>query len=166
MNDEWTWEGKGSGTDAPALDETAASRGLRLKPNRSIELSSVTTRGATGAAVDLSVSKNASSFAAGFRFDYSPKDGKYRKLVIRDTGELTLYEFDGLEEKRVQSVPIGRKLVPGQWVELAYVAEAGDLVCFVAERPVLLVTASIPADRTLGFWSSADANFRLLRLRK
>jgi len=31
---------------------------------------------------------------------------------------------------------------------------------------VLLASAPVPTDRTMGFWASAEANFRLLRLRK
>jgi hypothetical protein len=54
LNDQWTWENKGK-VDPPAEDETGSSRGFKLKPNRSMELSTVTTRGATGALVSLSV---------------------------------------------------------------------------------------------------------------
>jgi hypothetical protein len=39
-------------------------------------------------------------------------------------------------------------------------------VVFVGERPLLLVAAPIPTDREIGLWSSAEANFRLLYLRK
>ena len=165
MNSEWTWENKGK-VDAPAEDETGASRGFRLKPNRSMELSTVTTHGATGAAVQVQVASVYSSYAAGFKFDASSKDGKSRRLVIRDTGEVTLYEIDGTEEKRGPSAALGKKPSAGQWTELSYVAEGGDLAVFVGDRPLLLVAAPIPTDREIGLWSSVEANFRLLQLRK
>jgi len=166
FNDEWTWEGKGKGTDAPATDETGSSRGFRLKPNRSMELSTVTTRGATGAFVELSVASSFSSYAAGFRFDASAKDDKSRRLVVRDSGEVTLHEINGTEEKRGPSAPLPKKPTAGQWIELSYVAEGGDLAVFVGDRPLLLVAAPIPTDRDIGLWSSAEANFRLMRLRR
>ncbi|MBI3856097.1 MAG: protein kinase [Planctomycetes bacterium] len=166
LNDDWTWEGKAQGTPAPVDDETRSSRGLRLKPNQSIELSAVKTRGASGAAVELSVSGTFSSFASGFKFDASTKDGRYRRLVVRDTGELTLYEFDGFEEKRSASASLGRKLAAGQWIDLAFVAEGGDIACYAAERPLLLVAAALPGDRDLGLTTTGEANFRSIRLRK
>ena len=87
-------------------------------------------------------------------------------MVIRDTGEVTLYSFDGREEKRTERKSLGKKLTAGQWIELSYVAEGGDLVCFVDQRPVMLVPAPVPTDRAIELWSTTDANFRLLRLRK
>jgi serine/threonine protein kinase len=164
LNDDWTWEGKGQGASAPVEDDKA--RGLRLKPGKSIELAAVKTRGATGAKVELTVTDTYSSFAAGFKFDASPADGKYRKLVVRDTGEVTLYEFDGRDEKRTKSVSLGKKLAAGQWIDLQFIAEGGDLACYVAERPVFIVSAAMPGDRDLGFWASAEANFRFVQLRK
>ena len=79
---------------------------------------------------------------------------------------MALYEVVGLEATRVKTASLGKKLGPGQWIEVGFVAEGGDLVCFVADRPMFLVSATIPTDREIGLWSSADANFRLLRLRK
>src|SRR6185436_14314244 len=158
------WEGKGK-VDAPAEDETGATKGFKLKPNRSMELSTVTTRGATGAYVEVSVGSSG-SYAAGLKFDDSSKDGKWRRLVIRETGEVALYEIDGTEEKRGPSAPLPKKPASGQWIELAYVAEAGDLAVFVGDRPLLLVAAPIPTDREIGLWSSTEANFRFVKLRK
>jgi hypothetical protein len=167
LNDEWRWDDKGKpGVEPPVVDETKALRGLRLKPNGAIQLSPVTTRGATGASVQVTVASASSSFSAGFRFDCSSKDGKARRLVIRNSGELALFEIDGLEEKRVASASFGKPLSAGDWLELSYVAEGGDLACFVADRPILLVAAPIPTDRDIGLWSNTDANFRLMRLRK
>ena len=167
LNDDWTWEGKGQGTAAPVEDETRPGRGLRLRPDKSIELSSVRTRGATGALVEMSVGAAFTTFSSGFRFDASSKDGRHRKLVLKDTGEVSLYEVDGLEEKRTATATLGKKLKPGEWIELAYVAEGGDLICYVAEKPMFIVAATIPGDRDIGFWSaSADANFRFIKLRK
>jgi hypothetical protein len=166
FNDDWTWDGKAKSAEAPVLDETGKQRGLRLKPEKSIELSPLKTRGVTGVRVELSVGSPFSSFAAGIRFDASSKDGKARKLLVRDTGEVALLEVDGLEEKRIDFGSLPKKLGPGQWIELGIIAEGGDLVCFVADRPLFMVSGSIPADRDIGFWSSADANFRLVYLRK
>jgi serine/threonine protein kinase len=166
FNDDWTWEGKAKGSEAPVVDETGNRRGLRIKPEKSIELSSVKTRGATGVMVELSVGSPFSGFATGIRFDASSKDGKVRKLIVRDTGEVALLEGDGLDEKRVEFGSLAKKLGPGQWIELGFIAEGGDLVCFVAERPIFLVSATIPTDRDIGFWSSADANVRFVKIRK
>ena len=60
----------------------------------------------------------------------------------------------------------GTKLQAGQWVNLAYISEGGDLVCYIDQRPVIIVRASVPTDRDLSLWTSADANFRQLQLRK
>jgi len=167
LNSEWSWEGKGKAdVEPPAVDETGNSRGIRIKANRSIELSPVTARGATGASVELSVATSFSSYASGFKFDASAKDGRYRKLLLRDSGEVALVEVDGSAEKTIATGSIGRRPRPGDWIELSYVAEGGDIACFVQEKPVLLAAAPVPTDRTMGFWSSAEANFRLLRLRK
>jgi hypothetical protein len=166
FNDDWTWEGKAKGTEAPVVDETGKQRGLRLKPEKSIEISSVKTRGATGAKVELTVGSPFSSFAAGIRFDASSKDGKSRKLVVKDTGEVALLEIDGLDEKRTEFGSLARKLGPGVWIEIGFIAEGGDLICFVGDRPLFLVSASIPTDRDIGFWASADANIRFVNLRK
>jgi hypothetical protein len=166
LNDDWTWEGKTKGSEAPVLDETKLGRGLRLKPDKSIELASVKTRGASGAFVDLTLANPFTSFATGLKFDASSKDGKARKLIVRDTGEVALYEIDGLDEKRVEFTSLGKKLGPNEWIEVGFIAEGGDLVCYVAERPVFLISANIPTDRDIALWSSADANFRLVRLRK
>jgi hypothetical protein len=116
--------------------------------------------------VQLAVVNAFTSFSTGFRFDASEKDGRYYKLVVRDTGEVTLYASDGREEKRLDKGSLGKKLAANQWIELSYVAEGGDLVCFVDQRPVILTAAAIPADRGIELWTSADANFRLLRLRR
>jgi tRNA A-37 threonylcarbamoyl transferase component Bud32 len=166
LNDEWTWEGKGQGKEAPVLDETKQSRGFRLRPEKSLEFSSATSRGASGATAALSIANTQSSFATGFRFDASSKDGKYRKLVLHDTGEVALYEVDGLVERRSKVATLGKKIGAGEWIELTYVAEGGDLICFVGDRPVFLESASIPTDRTIALWSSAETNFRFIRLRK
>ena len=79
---------------------------------------------------------------------------------------MTLVEVDGTAEKVVATGSIGKRPKQGDWIEVAYVAEGGDIACFVAERPVLLYSAPVSTDRTMGFWSSAEANFRILRLRK
>jgi hypothetical protein len=166
LNDDWTWEGKAQGAPAPADDDTRSGRGMRLKPEKALQVAPLRSRGATGAAVELSVANAFTSFATGFRFDASEKDGRYRKLVVRDTGEVTLYSFDGREEKREGKGSLGKKLAAGQWIELSYVAEAGDLVCFVDQRPVILIPAPIPTDRGIELWTTSEANCRLLRLRK
>lgn len=164
LNDDWTWQGKPQGTPAPAGDEK--SRGIRLNPGKSIELASVRTRGATGVKVDLSVTSTSNSFEAGLRFDVSSSDGTYRKLVVRDTGEITLFEYDGREEKRSGTALLPKKLAPGEWIELSFISEGGDLACYAAERPVLLLPIAVPADREMGIWSSTEANFRFMELRK
>jgi len=167
MNDDWTWAGKAQGTPAPVEDENRRGRGFCLRPDKSIEFAAVRTHGATGASVDMSVGAAFTTFASGIKFDASAKDGRHRKLVIRDTGEVSLYEVQGQEEKRTATATLAKKLKPGEWVELAYVAEAGDLLCYVAGKPVFLVAATVPTDRDIGFWSgSADANFRFIQLRK
>jgi len=166
LNDDWTWEGKAQGTPAPVDDETRGGRGLRLKSGKALQVSPLRSRGVTGASVQLAVVNAFTSFATGLRFDASDKDGRHLKLVVRDTGEVALYAFDGREEKRIEKGSLGKKLAAGQWIELSYVAEAGDLVCFVDQRPLILTTAEVPTDRGIELWTSADANFRLLQLRR
>ncbi|HZE97002.1 MAG TPA: hypothetical protein VE981_08240, partial [Planctomycetota bacterium] len=166
LNDDWTWEGRAQGTPCPAEDETTAGRGLKLKSEKPMRVAPVRSRGSTGAQVELTIAPPQSAFSTGFRFDVSDADGLYKKLVIRDTGEVTLYAFDGREEKRVDRGSLGKKLSVNQWVELAFAAEGGDLVCFVDQRPVLLTAVPVGVDRDIEIWSTATANFRLLKLRK
>jgi hypothetical protein len=167
LNDDWTWEGKSQGTAAPVEDENRRGRGFCLRPDKSIEFAAVRTRGATGAKVEMSVGAAFTTFASGIKFDASAKEGRYRKLVIRDTGEVSLFEVTAQEEKRTATATLPRKLKPGEWVELAYVAEGGDVICYVAGKAMFLVAAAVPTDRDIGFCSSsADANFRFIELRK
>jgi hypothetical protein len=105
-------------------------------------------------------------FSTGFRFDASDKDGLYKKLVVRDTGEVHLLRFDGKEEIREAKGSVGRKLVPGQWIELSFVAEAGDIVAYIEGRPVLLWAEPVATDRDFELWTSVDANFRGLQVRR
>jgi len=164
LNDDWTWEGKSQGAPCPAEDK--ASQGLRLKPDKAMRVASIRSGGANGAAVDLSLAVASPSFSVGFRFDVSDKEGTYKKLVLRDTGEITLYSFDGREETRLARESLGKKLSPGQWTELSFVVEGGDLVAYVDQRPLLLKATTITPNRDIELWTSAEANFRGLRLRR
>ncbi|HEV3027197.1 MAG TPA: serine/threonine-protein kinase [Planctomycetota bacterium] len=165
LNDDWTWEGKSQGAPCPAEDETKSSRGLKLKPEKPMRVASIRSGGSTGAAVDLALSGASPAFSVGFRFDVSDKEGTYKKLVLRDTGEVALYSFDGREETRLSRESLVKKLSPGQWVELSFVVEGGDLVAYVDQRPLLLKSTTISPNHDFELWTSADANFRNLRLR-
>jgi len=166
LNDDWTWEGKGQGAPCPAEDQTSQSRGLKLKPEKPMRVAAIRSRAYTGAAVDMTLAAASSGFSLGFRFDVSDKEGTSKKLVIRDTGEITLYSFDGREETRLDRASLGKRLSPGQWVELSFVVEGEDLVAYVDQRPLLLDGMTISADRDIELWTTADANFRNLRLRR
>lgn len=166
LNDDWTWEGKGQGAECPAADDTRNGRGLKLKPEKAMRVAPALSRGAYGAVVALALSKPSDSYNVGFRFDVSDADGTYQKLVIRDTGEVVLYAFDGREEKRVERGPLGRKLAPMQWTELRFVAEGGDLVAFVDDRPVLMTRTTMAPDKPVELWSSVEANFRGLYIHR
>ena len=166
LNDDWTWEGKAQGAPCPAVDETREGRGLKLKAEHAIRVAPTLSRGAYGAVVDLALSQASPAFNVGFRFDVSDTEGTYKKLVLRDTGEIALYSFDGREETRLERKSLGRKLGPKQWVSLRFVVEGGDLVAFLDDRPLLLTTATMAGDRGLELWTSADANFRGLYLHR
>ncbi len=166
LNDDWTWEGKGQGAECPVVDETRSGRGLKLKSEKSIRLAPARSRGYTGAAVSFALAKASNTYNTGFRFDYSEKDGLYKKVVVRDTGEVTLYGFDGREEVRQQHSSAGKKLAPGQWIQLSFVVEGGDIICYIDDRPVLIAPLTIANDRDLELWSSVEANYRELRVRR
>ncbi|MBV8880514.1 MAG: protein kinase, partial [Planctomycetaceae bacterium] len=166
LNDDWTWEGKAQGAPCPAEDDTKSSRGLKLKPDKAMRVAPVRSKGATGALVNLALADRAPAFNTGFRFDVSDTDGTYKKLVVRDTGEVALYAYDGRDETRLNRAPIGKKLAPGQWVELCFVAEAGDVAVFLDQRPLFVWAVPVATDRDLELWTSTDANFRGLKLRR
>jgi hypothetical protein len=164
LNSEWTWLGKEQNAPCPADDETRSSRGLKLKSEKSIRLAR--SKGVNGAIISLLPFGSPQVFSTGFRFDASDKDGLYKKLVVRDTGEVHLLRFDGKEEIREAKGSVGRKLVPGQWIELSFVAEAGDIVAYIEGRPVLLWAEPVATDRDFELWTSVDANFRGLQVRR
>jgi len=164
LNSEWTWAGKEQNAPCPADDETRSSRGLKLKSEKSIRLAR--SKGVNGAIISLLPFGSPQVFSTGFRFDASDKDGLYKKLVVRDTGEVHLLRFDGKEEIRETKGSVGRKLVPGQWIELSFVAEAGDIVAYIEGRPVLLWAVPVATDRDFELWTSVDANFRGLQVRR
>src|SRR5579862_1385015 len=166
LGDDWTWEGKAQGAPCPAEDDTRSGKGLRLKPEKAIRVSPTLSKGVSGAVVELALAAASPAFSVGFRFDVSDTEGTYKKLVLRDTGELTLYSFDGREETRLARESLGKKLAPKQWTELRFVAEAGDLIVYVDQRPLLLTTATVSADRGIELWTSAEANFRGLYLHR
>jgi serine/threonine-protein kinase len=162
LNDDWTWEGKAQGAPCPAVDETRDGKGLRLTAEKAIRVAPALSRGAYGAVVQLALADPSPAFNIGFRFDVSDAEGTYKKLVLRDTGEIALYSFDGREETRVDRKSLGRKLGPKQWVNLRFVVEGGDLVAYIDDRAMLLTTATMSGDHALELWASADANFRQL----
>jgi serine/threonine-protein kinase len=162
---DWTWEGKAQGAECPAEQDNQVSRGIKLKPGAALRLLPAVTRGASGAIVSFSLAQASPEFSIGFRFGVSDADGTYRKLVIRDTGEIALYSFDGKQEIKAARESLDRKLGPGQWVDLRFVAEGGDLVAYVGQQPVLLTSAVMAPDRAFEIWSSVPAFFRGLNLR-
>jgi hypothetical protein len=163
-SDALSWKGKAEKAPPPARDE--ALSGLRLTPGLSIAVSPSRSRGATGFSAQVRVNETTRPFRAGFRFDASEKDGKYKLLVVDDTQRLTLYEGDGEARNPLGSAELGRKIAPGEWWDLAYVSEKDSLVCYVRDRAVLVVSAVVRGDRQIGLTSDADANFRNLKVRQ
>lgn len=167
FNDDWTWEGKGQpGVAVPVVDETRDGRGLKLKADQSIRVAPLRSKGYSGARVSFALAKASPTASIGFRFDYSSTDGLYKKLVVRDTGEVTLYGYDGREEARLIHGSAGKKPSPGQWIQLLFVVEGGDIVCYVEDRPAFIWPLTIANNRDLELWTSAEANFRALEVRR
>jgi serine/threonine protein kinase len=163
-SDALSWKGKAEKAPPPGRDE--ALSGLRLTPGMTIEVNPSRSRGATGFSAQVRVNDTSRPFRAGFRFDASEKDGKYKLLVVDDTQRLTVYEGDGDARNPLGSVALGRKIAAGEWLDLACVSEKDSLVCYVRDRAVLIVSAVVRGDRQIGLTSDADANFRNLKVRQ
>ena len=157
--DTWSWK-----DPAPAVDE--ASLGLKLSPGASLALQPPLLRGANGFSIQLRIREPGKPFAAGIRFDFSDKDARYRRLVVQDPGDVVLYEGDGKEEKRVRSQPLEARLGPGQWVDIGFIAEGDDLVCYLNQRPAFILRTPLAPDRLIGLWADTETNVRSIQVRK
>ncbi len=159
--DAWTWEGREGGAPAPAKD--AATEGLRLLPGQRIAIRPERSRGATGATVQIRVNDASRGWGAGFRFQAA---GAPSRLVFVRADQVAYGEDTGGSLKVERAQVLEKKLAPGQWVDLAFVAEGGDLVCYVDQQPLFAVPAALAADRPIELVTDADANFREVRVRK
>jgi tRNA A-37 threonylcarbamoyl transferase component Bud32 len=158
----FVWEGKAQGTAAPAKDEGA--EGLRMAPGKTIALAPERSVGATGASVQVRVADAKKPVEAGLGFE--GKDARYR-WVLSDASRASLYATEGGAEKLVRAVPLASPAAAGEWVELAFVAEGGDLVGYVRQQPVAVVsTAVTPGRPVIQLVSDTEANLRRVQVRK
>ena len=158
----WRWPGKADGAPAPAKDE--GYEGLRLAPGRSIQISPVRARRSAGLSFYLRVDTPKRPYSAGVEFDRS-EDGTYRRLVYEDPGQLALYTGDADGEILLDSMML-EKTAPGDWISLALIFEGGDLFCYLNQSPVITLRAEVGTDSPLVLFSTVEANFRSLTLRK
>ncbi len=164
--DAWTWDGRSGGAPAPAREDRATGGGLRLGAGRSIRVNPARAAGATGLVAQARVNGTDKAWSAGLFFDHDGKDGRARELVVRAPGELVLLSSSPAGEEAERIVPLDSRPASGAWLTLAWIAEAGDLVCYVDGRPVLALRAAVAPERGLGLSASVDANFRSIEIRK
>jgi hypothetical protein len=164
-DDAWTWQGRAEGTPSPATDETLQGRGIRLKGGQSVALHPLKLRGGTGFTVQLSVHDATRPFTAGLRFDVSDADRRRLRLVLSN-GEVALYRDDGAKESRMAHALLEKKIVSGQWVDLAWAVEGDDLLCTLDQRLMFIVTGAPGPDRGIALTTTGDANFRAIQMRK
>jgi predicted Ser/Thr protein kinase len=149
----WTWDGKAKGGPAPARLEGAE---LCLAAGRSIAPSPARARGASGLSAQVRVVEPA---GAGLRF------GAFR-FVLAGASRVELLEEGEETPRPVRSFPLDRPRGPGDWTELALVAEGGEVVGYVDGVPVFILPGAAPGEGTIALVTDAEAAFRQVRLRK
>jgi hypothetical protein len=162
--DAWTWAGREGGAPAPAKD--AGTEGLRLAAGQRVAIRLDRSRGATGGSVQIRVNGAAPGWGAGFRIEVAAQEPAARRLVFLRGDQVGYVEDTGGSLRVERAQALERKVSPGQWVDLAFVAEGGDLVCYVNQQPVLAVQAALVSDKPIELVAEADANFRQVQLRK
>jgi hypothetical protein len=105
-------------------------------------------------------------YSCGLLFDVSGSDGRARKLVVRAPGEVMLLSTGPRGEEIERQARLDSRLLPGQWLTLAWMAEAGDLVCWAEGRPLFALPASVSPDRGVALVADVETNFRNIELRK
>jgi predicted Ser/Thr protein kinase len=164
--DIWTWEAKATGAPPPAKDE-GASTGLHFPSGVAVvTLAPARTRGRNGVAAQIRVADPKRPFSCGIRFDASDSDGRHKLLALEYPGRVALYQVEGGRRTELKSATLDAKVTAGQWVDLAWMAEGGDLVCTLNQQPLFWVGATPGADRLIQLFSDADVNIRQVNLRR
>jgi hypothetical protein len=162
----WQWPGRDEKAPAPAVEDRRSGQALRFDRPGLISLSATEARPALGFTVQIAVQDAQKPFQTGIVFNVSGSDPRHLKLVVQDPGEVVLYEVDGRSERRVDFQPLERRLGPGRWVDLAFLADGSDLVCMIDQKAVFVKRLSVAAGRGIGLATTAPALFRDARLRR
>jgi hypothetical protein len=162
----WTWTGKAEGKPAPAAESRAQGHFLRFAAGGELSADPKALRGASGFTVEVQVGEPGRPFRAGFTFDRAPDGSRHRMLVIQDPGEVVLYEVGTKGEVREGFQPLERPVTSSRWVDLSVIADAGDLVCLVDRKPVILRRQAVTLDRGFALTTRSAASFRTLEQRQ
>jgi hypothetical protein len=160
--DTWTWEGRASGVPVPAAE--AGQEGLRLQAGRKLDLRPEKSRGTTGAVAQLRSAEGARAWSIGLRFDVN--GNKSRRLALVDGERVLLLAADGPGEAVERAHPLEKRIPAGQWADLAWISEGGDLVAYLNDQPLFIAAIAVPADRGAGLAADTEASFRQVRIRK
>jgi hypothetical protein len=161
----WDWEGKAKNAPAPAAFE--AHEGIRLEPGRRLFLNPARAGGVSGLRVQVRLNTAArdKSFAMGFHFDVDRAAGRYRTLVLTPD-QMGFGEGTEVGARLRHAVPLKKKPAPGEWIDLAFVAEGGDIVGYLGEAPMLGVRGDLSPRLGIALASDADVSFRAVQVRK
>ncbi len=164
--DAWTWEARATGAPAPAKDEGAAT-GLRFPSGVAlVTVAPARSKGKSGLSIQLRVADPKRPFSCGIRFDASDADGRHKLLAYEFPGRVALYQVEGGNRKELKAAALDPKPATGQWLDLSFMAEGGDLVCTVNQQPLFWIPGTVPADRSIQLVSDSDVNIRQVNLRK
>jgi tRNA A-37 threonylcarbamoyl transferase component Bud32 len=161
----WDWEGKSKNAPAPAAFQ--AHDGIRLEPGKRLLLNPARAGTVTGlrAQVRLNPAAKDKGFTAGFLFDVDAAAGRYRTLVITPD-QVGFGEGTEVGARLRHAVPLKKKPAAGEWIDLAFLAEGGDIVAYLGDAPVVGFRGDPAPKLGMGLISDADVNFRAVQVRK
>ncbi len=159
----WTWYNKAEGAPAPAK---LSDGGIRLTRNLPILAVRDKTEGTTGISAKIRLNERRLPFQAGIHFDVDNDRGTEKIVRVTSTGEVGYYSIVNRAEDKRDMHDLPAKVEVGTWVELAVVAEEGEIVIYVNREPVFAVQGAVDPKGWLGFGAEGDFTFKEIRLRK
>ncbi len=159
----WDWEGKAQGAPAPAAFE--AHDGVRLAAGKRLFGNPARAGGISGLRVQVRLNAEAANFSVGFHFDVARPEGKYRTFVLTPL-QAGFGEGSEVGARLRHAGPLKKKPARGEWIDLAFAAEGGDLVGYVEREPVVACRGELSPRGGVALAADVDANFRAVQVRK
>ncbi len=159
----WDWDGKEQGAPPPAAFE--GHDGLRIIPGKRIFVNPARARGISGMSVQIRINAEATNWSAGFHVNMDRISGNYGAIVLTPT---LVASGEGSETGlRLQhTARLDKKPAPNEWIDLAFVAEAGDVAVFLDRQPLLSFRYNLSEKGAVAIAADVDASFRKVDIRK